>query len=204
MNAKEMFEELGYQRNEENEKIIYLIETKGSFYYQEIIFNLLQKVIVIDGNFLEVAIETNLLKAIDKQANELGWIEEEKQEIKQETNYEHYKDEIIEYYGQNLAVVKGRPTLCCETNCNNCDFKINQIGCRETAKYWLKKPYKKLTYKLNKFEIDLLQSFLKGHPLRYQFKNINALAEMKEKGYFKGIDENEAVEDILANCEVIG
>jgi hypothetical protein len=52
--------------------------------------------------------------------------------------------------------------------------------------------------------VDLLKSFLKGHSLRYQFKNINALAEMKEKGYFKGIDENEAVEDILANCEVIG
>lgn len=74
MSAKEMFEELGYQRNVESEKIIYLIETKGSFYYQEIIFNLLQKVIVIDGNFLEVAIETNLLKAINKQAEELGWI----------------------------------------------------------------------------------------------------------------------------------
>lgn len=26
---------------------------------------------------------------------------------------------------------------------------------------------------------------------------------MKEKGYFKGIDENETVGDILANCEVI-
>lgn len=74
MNAREMFKALGYKRNEENEKIIYLIETEGSFYYQEIIFNLLQKVIVIDGNFLEVAIETNLLKAIDKQAKELGWI----------------------------------------------------------------------------------------------------------------------------------
>lgn len=74
MNAGEMFEELGYQRNAENEKIIYLIETKGSFYYQEIIFNLVKKIIVIDGNFLEVAIETNLLKAIDKQAKELGWI----------------------------------------------------------------------------------------------------------------------------------
>ena len=72
MNAREMFKALGYKRNEENEKIIYLIETEG--YYQEIIFNLLQKVIVIDGNFLEVAIETNLLKAIDKQAKELGWI----------------------------------------------------------------------------------------------------------------------------------
>lgn len=74
MNAEQMFEELGYQRNTENEKIIYLIETKGSFYYQEIIFNLLQKVIVIDGNFLEVAIENNLLKAINKQCEELGWI----------------------------------------------------------------------------------------------------------------------------------
>ena len=74
MTAREMFEELGYQRNEENEKIIYLIETKGSFYYQEIIFNLVKKVIVIDGNFLEVAIESNLLKAINKQCEELGWI----------------------------------------------------------------------------------------------------------------------------------
>ena len=74
MTAKEMFEELGYKRRAEKEKIIYLIETKGSFYYQEIIFNLVQKVIVIDGNFLEVAIENNLLKAIDKQAKELGWI----------------------------------------------------------------------------------------------------------------------------------
>lgn len=69
-----MFEELGYKRNVENEKIIYLIETEGSFYYQEIIFNLLQKVIVIDGNFLEVAIENNLLKAIVQQCKELGWI----------------------------------------------------------------------------------------------------------------------------------
>lgn len=81
MTAKEMFEKLGYQRNIENEKIIYLIETKGSFYYQEIIFNLLQKVIVIDGNFIEVAIETNLLKAIDKQAKELRWLEEESCEV---------------------------------------------------------------------------------------------------------------------------
>lgn len=74
MNAREMFEALGYKRNEESEKIIYLIETEGSFYYQEIIFNLLQKVIVIDGNFLEVAIENNLLKAIVQQCKELGWI----------------------------------------------------------------------------------------------------------------------------------
>ena len=59
MIAREMFKELGYQRRAENEKIIYLIETKGSFYYQEIIFNLVQKVIVIDGNFIEDEIESD-------------------------------------------------------------------------------------------------------------------------------------------------
>ncbi len=32
---------------------------------------------------------------------------------------------------------------------------------------------------------------------------MNTLYCMKEKGYFKGIDENETVGDILANCEVI-
>ena len=48
------------------------------------------------------------------------------------------------------------------------------IGQRR-IKEWIKKPYQKQTFKLTKFEIDLLQSFLKGHPLRYQFKNINAL-----------------------------
>lgn len=126
---------------------------------------------------------------------------EEKHEIKQETNYEHYKDEILEYYGQNLAVVKGRPTLCCETNCNDCDFKINQIGCREKAKDWLKKPHKKPTYQLTQFEFDLLQiNSIKA----FRFKNINALTLMKEKGYFKGINEDETIEDILANCEVVG
>lgn len=197
MNAKEMFEELRYQRNTENEKIIYLIETKGSFYYQEIIFNLVQKVIVIDGNFLEVAIESDLLKAINKQAEELGWIEPEQ---KQETNYEHFKDEILENCIDNLAVVKGRPKLCYKTNCNDCDFKINQIGCRNKVKDWLKQTHEKPVYKLTKFEKELLECYSDV----YSFKVFNSLNGMKEKGYFKGIDDNELIGDILAKCEVVG
>ena len=117
-----------------------------------------------------------------------------------ETNFEHYKDEILEECSQNLAVVKGRPTLCCETNCNDCDFKINQIGCRETAKYWLKQPYKKLTYKLTKFEKELLECYSD----ECSFKLFNSLNVMKEKGYFKGIDDNEPIGDILAKSEVVG
>lgn len=125
--------------------------------------------------------------------------EEEKQETKQETNFEYYKDEILEDYAHNLAVVKGRPTLCYKTNCNDCDFKINQIGCREKAKDWLKQPHEKPVYKLTKFEKELLQCY----PDIYSFKVFNSLNGMKEKGYFKGIDDNEIIGDILAKCEVI-
>lgn len=150
-----------------------------------------------------MAIERDLLKAINKQAEELGWIEEEKQEIKQETNYEHYKDEILEYYGQNLAVVKGRPTLCCETNCNDCDFKINQIGCRETAKYWLNQPYKKPIYKLTQCEYDMLDTIFEKQA---RFSKVYLIGELKKKGYFKNIkcDSEVRVKDILENCEVEG
>lgn len=117
-----------------------------------------------------------------------------------ETNFEHYKDEIIEDYSQNLAVVKGRPTICYKTNCNDCDFKINQIGCREKAKDWLKQTYKKPVYKLTKFEKELLECYSDV----YSFKVFNSLNGMKEKGYFKGIDDNELIGDILAKCEVVG
>lgn len=136
------------------------------------------------------------------------WLEELKQyreqyrEQNQETNLDHFKREILEACMRDLAVVKGKPKLCYKTNCNDCDFKINQMDCHKKVMDWLKKPHIKPTYKLTKFEQDLLQSFLKGHPFRYQFKNINALTEMGEKGYFKGVDEDATIEDILANSEI--
>lgn len=202
MTAREMFEAIGYQRNAENEKIIYLIETKGSFYYQEIIFNLLQKVIVIDGNFLEVAIENNLLKAINKQAKELGWLEEEKQEIKQESNFEHYKDRILDCCIDNLAVVKGIPKSCSKIDCNDCDFLTIQKECCEIAKEWLKHPYKKQPYKLSQFEFDIIQTYSDCHE-SCKFSDFKQLIELKDKGYFKNVDKNELIKDIIENCEVV-
>lgn len=145
----------------------------------------------------------NCISAMNKfkeDINLLTGLVNEHFEEKVETNFEHYKDEILEYYGQNLAVVKGRPTLCCETNCNDCDFKINQIGCRETAKYWLKQPYRKTVYKLTKFEKELLECYSD----ECSFKLFNSLNVMKEKGYFKGIDDNEPIGDIIAKSEVVG
>lgn len=126
--------------------------------------------------------------------------EEEKQEIKQETNFEHYKDEILENCSESLAVVKGKPKLCPTTNCSDCDFKGSLKGCHKKVADWLKQPHKKPVYKLTKFEKELLQCY----PDIYSFKVYNSLNGMKEKGYFKGIDDNELIGDILAKCEVVG
>lgn len=137
------------------------------------------------------------------------WLEELKQyreqykEQNQETNLDHFKHEILENCLWSLAVAKGKPTRCDRISCSDCEFsKDRPKGCHEKAMEWLKQPRKAPAIKLTKFEIDLLQSFLKGHPLRYQFKNINALTEMRKKGYFKSVDMDAALEDILENCEI--
>ena len=137
------------------------------------------------------------------------WLEELKQyreqykEQNQETNLDHFQQEVIEKGLWNLAVVKGRPERCDHTKCIDCELsKDRSRGCHEKAMNWLKKPCKAPAIKLTKFEFDLLQSFLEGHPLRYQFKNINALTEMREKGYFKGVNRDATIEDILANSEI--
>ena len=121
-------------------------------------------------------------------------------EEKAETNYEHFKDEIIQNVKYALAVVNGEPKQCADTNCDECEF--NESGkCVERVIDWLKKPHEKpvSVYKLTKFEKELLECYSDV----YSFKVFNSLNWMKEKGYFKGIDDNEIIGDILAKCEVI-
>lgn len=136
------------------------------------------------------------------------WLEELKQyreqykEQNQESNLDHYKDEILENCLDSLAVVKGRPKLCYKTSCNDCDFKLVQKGCHAKVMDWLELPYKAPAIKLTNFEIDLLQSCSQGYSPEYQFKNINFLTEMRKKGYFKGVDRDATIEDILANSEI--
>lgn len=121
-------------------------------------------------------------------------------ESKQETNLDHYKDEIIELFSEDLAISKGKVVKCRKISCSECDFFSKNRHCIGTYRTinWFKQPYGKPTYKLTQFEYDLLQNY-NG---RLRFIDMNTLYCMKEKGYFKGIDENETVGDILANCEV--
>nr|DAF67264.1 MAG TPA: hypothetical protein [Caudoviricetes sp.] len=149
----------------------------------------------------------NCISAMNKfkeDINLLTGLVNEHFEEKEESNFEHYKDEILDNCFDSLAVVKGIPKLCYKTSCNNCDFKLIQKGCHEKVMDWLKQPYKKPVYKLTKFEIDLLQSCSQGYSPKYQFKNINSLTEMKKNGYFKGVNRDATIEEIIAKSEVVG
>lgn len=116
-----------------------------------------------------------------------------------ETNLDHYKDEIQGNGMWNLAVAKGKPKRCDCIACADCDFnKDRSKDCFECSMDWLKQQYIKPTYKLTKFEFDLLQSY----PSKYKFKDIPVLDRMKEKGYFKGVDMDATIGDILADCDI--
>lgn len=202
MKAKEMFENLGYSLEVNSEDLIkYSKEVCGYTFFR---FRLKDKEFCSGYQAIAHTTTRDELKAVIQQFKELGWLEEEKQEIKQETNFEHYKDRILDCCIDHLAVVKGIPKSCSKIDCNECDFLTIKKRCCEIAKDWLKQPYKKLTYKLTKFEIDLLQSCSQGYSPKYQFKNINSLTEMRKNGYFKEVNRDETIEEILAKSEVVG
>jgi hypothetical protein len=121
-------------------------------------------------------------------------------EEKAETNYEHFKDEIVQKVKYNLAVVNGEPKPCEDTNCDECDFKCSCCG--EKRFEWLASPYKKPTYKLTQCEYDLLNAY-KNSGMRQCISNYGTLLEMYGKGHFKGIDTSTPIHEILDNCEVI-
>lgn len=200
MNAKEMFKQLGYEIEKEytsdgvNDIYRY---NKCSRPNDSVIFYLDGKQIIIYQTFN--TIHVNELQAIIQQCKELGWLESES---KQETNLDHYKDDIAELFIDNLAVVDGKPKRCAYTVCDErCDLHTD---CDDETHYkllkeWLKKPYQKPKYKVTQFEYDLLQHF----SVDFKFNEMGLLKEMKEKGHFKNINGDELIKDILANCEVV-
>lgn len=204
MKAEEMFKELGFEQ----------IRNDGCFIKYKKADNGIDKIITFSimfryfdskyGDYPFTApyeFDIDTLKAINKQCEELGWIEEEKNEIKQETNFDHYKDGILDCCIDHLAVVKGIPKPCSKIDCNVCDFLTIQKDCHEIAKEWLKKPYKKLTYKLTKFEFDLIQTYRNCHE-SCKLSEFKQLIELKDKGYFKDINLDLTIHEILDNYEV--
>lgn len=131
----------------------------------------------------------------------LAKLAEEHFEEKAETNYEHYKDKILEDFGFTLALVGGKPYQCSSVNCSDCEFSTGH-GCSEKMKEWLNKPYEKPKYKVTQFEYDLLNAY-KNSGMRQCISNYGTLLEMYGKGHFKDIDTSTPIHEILDNCEVI-
>ena len=211
MNAEQMFKELGYANKNTGFSNIICYEKDASIrnlnHIIGIQFVLNDEHVSMYSVFGKEAefgafnyLDVKLLNAINKQCKELEWGDNKPQE---ETNFEHYKDEILECCIDSLAVVKGRPKLCYKTNCNDCDFKIIQKGCHKKVKEWLNKPYEKPKYKLTQFEYDLL-SVHKDYKTYNNIANQIHLFKMHEKGYFKGIDTKIPIREILDNCEMVG
>lgn len=75
MTAREMFKELGYRRSTDIDVIKYSKKLDDTFYWIEVMFDLLEKETMLDDNCYEAYIITcDLLKAINQQCKELGWI----------------------------------------------------------------------------------------------------------------------------------
>lgn len=131
-----------------------------------------------------------------ERREELGWLEEEKQE----TNFAHYFEYLSKVKMKDFALINGRITKCSVTQCSECDFNHD---CIEEKFKWLKKPYQKKTYKLTQFEYDLIQTYRDGNT-DCELSVRRILRELKDKGYFKCVDYDTKIQDILENCEVIG
>lgn len=117
-------------------------------------------------------------------------------EEKQETNLDHYFEDLLKTGGR-YAFVNGKIKHCWNTRCCDCAFKGG--NCHGEKIKWLASPYEKKTYKLTQFEYYLLQHF----SVDFKFKEMGLLKEMKEKGHFKNINGDELIKDILESCEVI-
>lgn len=126
----------------------------------------------------------------------LAKLAEEHFEEKQETNLDHYFEDLLKTGGR-YAFVNGKIKHCWGTRC--CDCAFNGGNCNKEKIKWLASSYEKQTYKLTQFEYDLLQHF----SVDFKFKEMGLLKEMKEKGHFKNINGDELIKDILESCEVI-
>lgn len=136
-------------------------------------------------------------RRFDDNLNLLRELVNEHFKEKHETNYEHFKNEIKDKQF-DFAVIDEKVLPCKKGFCDECLFNSTKT-CDIAKTKWLYKLHRK-KYKLTQFEYDLLQSYADG----YRFKDISPLTKMKEKGYFKDVDnKDEKIKDIVENCEVI-
>ena len=201
MTAREMFKKLGFEQTLNDSDFIFYEKVEAESCHTRFMFALesrsFEAIFYVDGyGGGGYFIELDEFKVILKQMKELGWLEEEQ---KQETNFEHYFKYLSKLNIGDFALINGRVTKCSVTQCSECDFNGD---CIEGKFRWLKQPYKKLPYKLSQFEFDIIQTYRDCHE-SCKISEFKQLIELKDKGYFKCIDHDTKIQDVLKNCEVI-
>lgn len=200
MKAKRMFEKLGYTLCTNDDGIIRYIKFFQSGWNQnfvEIKFLISDKSFEVQhtyaGRTNSICVSTETFEAIKKQCEELGWEEE-----KQETNFEHYNDFIVDFLSSNLALENG-VLVKCEHHCSRCN--LDKKSCGKQIRKWLGEVHKKPLFKLTQFEYDLIHTYSDCDE-NCKFEDCEQLKRLKDKGYFKQIDDDELIENILLSCEV--
>lgn len=123
----------------------------------------------------------------------------ERFEEKAETNAEHYLNDLLKI-GRHFCFMHGKVKDCCDVGCGFCTF--GKGNCDKERFKWLASPYKKPSYKLTKFEFDLLRTNNMSHDRK--LSSFATYKNLKEIGYFKDIDFNLTINEILEICEVVG
>lgn len=132
-------------------------------------------------------------------------MEEKEFTMTKETNLEHYLEQIKEIEDYDIFCVRKDDRALCacgEVDCNRCLF--GDADCCAIAKVdWMVCPYiEDSRYRLTQAEYDILDAYVQeSYP--GTFKQFSNLMCMKEKGYFKKVDPDKELKEILKNCVVI-
>ena len=106
-------------------------------------------------------------------------------------------DEKFKGHGACIAcyMLKTGSDGCNLFECGKCEFKSIKV-CYD----FLGQEYKGSKIKLTKFEYDLLRT--NDQPHSRKFCTFSTYRNMQEIGYFKDVNIDLSIKDILANCEV--
>ena len=199
MKAEELFEELGYKKQDSFESICYVYENEDTADF-EIIFDLKNKNIHTHGGYTDKSLSMDELNAIKKQCEELDWIDEKICTNFTDSTSDYFICSNCGIYLEDFSqIVMGGDD---KRNVNQDGYELRycpNCGCKIVDYEHFAK---KAKYKVTQFEFDLLNTY-RFCKEGCKFRDCTQLREMKVKGYFKDVDANAKIRDILWNCGVI-
>lgn len=197
MSAEQMFEKLGYTKCNNCTNPSYF---KKDDPYAWINFNNKKVAISSQLDLGYESLDYELIEAIYKQCQELDWVDEQICTNFTDPTSDYFICSNCGIYLEDFSqtVLGGDDKRNVNQDgyelryCPNCGCKI--VDYDHFAK--------KAKYKVTQFEFDLLNTY-RFCKEGCKFRDCTQLREMKVKGYFKDIDADAKIRDILWNCGVV-